>query len=98
MPSDWTEDTLTWNNDPQPLENVSQSWVPVMAGCTAPCAPRNWDVSSAVAKAYVAGGPISFALYSSDWAYHSGKYFSTSDLLSQNGVGRPTLTVVWGEP
>jgi hypothetical protein len=98
VPSGWTEDTLTWNNDPQPLENVSQAWVPVMPGCTWPCAPRNWDVSYAVAKAYAAGGPISFALYSSDRAYHSGKYFSTSDLLSQNGVGRPTLTVVWGEP
>jgi hypothetical protein len=98
VPSNWTADTLTWNNDPQPLENVSQAWVPVVGDCRAPCIPRNWDVSYAVAKAYAAGGAISFALQSTDWDYDSGKFFSTSDVESWNAVGRPTLTVVWGGP
>jgi hypothetical protein len=98
VPSAWTEATLTWNNDPQPMENVSQAWVPVAAGCNPPCIPRSWDVSYAVSKAYSAGGPISFALYSSDGAYDSGKFFSASDVEAWNEVGRPTLTVVWGEP
>jgi hypothetical protein len=98
VPSNWTEDTLTWNNDPQPQENVSQAWVPVAGNCVAPCFPRNWDVSYAVAKAYAAGGPISFALYSSDFEYDSGKFFATSDVEDWNAVGRPTLTVVWGKP
>jgi hypothetical protein len=102
VPSGWTEATLTWNNDPQPMENVSQAWVPVISQCLPEtgwsCMPRNWDVSYAVSKAYAAGGPISFALYSSDGAYHSGKFFTASDTADWDAAGRPALTVVWGEP
>lgn len=98
VPSGWDEATLGWNNDPQPMENVAQAWVPVAAGCVSPCFPRSWDVSYAVARAYAAGGSISFALYSSDGAYHSGKFFSASDTASWEAVARPTLTIVWAEP
>jgi hypothetical protein len=100
-PSSWTEAALTWNNDPQPIENVSQAWVPVLEHCLPQpgwsCMPRSWDVSAAVAKAYAAGEPISFALYSSDAPYHSGKFFTTSDSPDWDEEGRPALTVVWGD-
>jgi hypothetical protein len=99
VPPEWTESTLTWNNDPQPAENVSQAWVPVLGPCNPPCViPRSWDVSYAVANAYAAGRPISFAVYSSDGPAHSGKFFSTSEIENNNAQWRPTLTVVWGEP
>jgi hypothetical protein len=102
VPASWTESTLTWNNDPQPIENVSQAWVPVVTQCVpgggAVCMPRSWDVSYAVAKEYEDGGPISFALYSSDSAYHSGKFFTGSDVTDWAIAARPTLTVVWGVP
>jgi hypothetical protein len=98
VPSGWNEATVTWNNDPQPLENVSQAPVPVVTGCASPCVPRDWDVSGAVAKAFVAGGTISFAVYSTDSARHSGKFFTASDAEEWQAEGRPTLTIVWGEP
>jgi hypothetical protein len=98
VPANWTEDTLTWNNAPLPLENVAQAWVPVNPGCLPPCIPRNWDVSYAVAKALAQPGPISFAVYSSDAAYHSGKFFTASEQAPQDAIQHPTLTVVWGEP
>jgi hypothetical protein len=98
VPSTWSEATVTWNNAPLASENVSQAWVPVQQGCTSPCTPRDWDVSYAVSKASALGDSISFALYSSDSAYSSGKYFSASDTADWEAVARPTLTVVWGEP
>jgi hypothetical protein len=98
----WSETGLTWNNAPLATENVSQAWVPVLTECFSviswPCVPRHWDVSYAVAKAYGASGLISFALYSSDSAYHSGKLFTTSETGDWNAVGRPTLRVTWGTP
>ena len=56
------------------------------------------DSSYAVAKAYATGNSISFALYSSDGAYHSGKFFTTSDVGDWKVVGRSTLRVTWGSP
>jgi len=94
---DWQETTLTWNNAPLAVENVSRAWVDVVASCNWPCVARTWDVSRAVAQAYEAGTPLRLALYEADEAYHSGKYFTTSDEGEWNAVGRPTLTVVWGE-
>lgn len=94
---DWQEATITWNNAPLAVENVSRSWVDVVATCNWPCIPRSWDVSLAVAQAYAAGMPLRLALYEADEAYHSGKYFTTSDVGEWNAIGRPTLTIIWGE-
>jgi hypothetical protein len=43
------------------------------------------------------GGPLRLALYEADSAYHSGKYFVTSNTGDWNAVARPTLAVVWGQ-
>jgi hypothetical protein len=88
---------LTWNNAPLALENVSAAWVdPLDSFPGWPGVPREWDVSRAVGEAYAAGTSLRLALYEDDWAYHSGKYFVSSDAGDWNEVGRPTLTVTWG--
>jgi len=96
---DWDEDTLTWNNAPLAGENITGTWVdplPVLPGW--PGVPRQWDVSRAAAQAHAAGRPLRLAVYSADYAYHSGRYFTASDVDDWDEVGRPTLTVTWGEP
>jgi len=99
LASDWDEVTLTWNNAPLPLENVSSAWVyPISTFPGWPGVPRTWDVSRTVAEAYRLSQPIKLALYSSDSAYNSGKYFVSSDEPDWNEVARPTLEVIWGEP
>lgn len=90
----WDENTLTWNNSPLALENVASAWADVFP--ESPGEPREWDVSRAVAGAYAAGTPLRLALYESDWHYHSGKYFWTSDITDYEAQMRPTLTVTWG--
>jgi hypothetical protein len=95
--SDWTESSVTWNNAPLAKENISATWVyPVASSPPAPGIPYHWDVSRAVAEAYAAGTPLRLALYEADWAFHSGKYFHSSDVGPWNEEGRPTLTVAWG--
>jgi len=94
---DWDEATLTWNNAPLAAENVAAAWVdPVDSYAGTPGIPWQWDVSRAVAEAYAAGTPLRLALYEADSAYHSGKYFWSSDTDDWNKEGRPTLTVTWG--
>jgi len=100
---DWNETTLTWNNAPLAWENISQAWVTPIncdngTGYAWPCTPRTWDVSRAAAEAYALGKPLRLALYSSDSDYHSGKLFTSSETGDWNAEGRPTLTVVWGNP
>jgi len=96
---DWQESTLTWNNAPQALENVSRTWVnPVTSSPAWPGVPYSWDVSRAVSEAYASGEPLRLALYSADSEYHSGKYFVSSDTGDWNAQGRPTLTITWGQP
>jgi hypothetical protein len=93
---EWDEETLTWNNAPQALENVSQAEVPWMGTSGAPYGvPRTWDVLRAAAEAYAAGAPLRLALYSADAPQHTGKYFWSSDY----GVAesRPFLLISWGE-
>jgi uncharacterized repeat protein (TIGR01451 family) len=51
-----------------------------------------------VAEAYASGNPLGLALYESDWYYHSGKYFVSSDTGDWNQVARPTLRILWGDP
>ena len=91
---DWDESTLTWNNAPLAVENVALAWADVFPDW--PGEPRRWDVSGAVAEAYAAERPLRLSLYESDWAYHSGKYFHSSDTDDWNENRRPTLTVTWG--
>lgn len=95
---EWNEETLNWNNAPLPLENISQARVPpITVYPGAPGVPQNWDVTYAVQKAYAQSIPLRLALYSADVGYHTGKYFSSSDLQDFDPTGRPTLLVTWGE-
>jgi hypothetical protein len=91
----WAEQTITWNNAPLAVENYAVTSVPPLPSFPGwPGVPREWDVSRAVAHAYVTGQPLRLVLYSTDSSMHSGKYFYSSDA---DWEGRPTLTVVWGE-
>lgn len=95
----WDEGTITWNNAPAAVENVDTTRVsPIVDFPGWPGVPHTWDVSKSVAEAYAAGRPARLVLYSADGAYHSGKYFTSSDTEEWNAEGRPTLTIVWGEP
>jgi hypothetical protein len=96
----WNENTVTWNTAPLAAENVSQTWVDVIPspGLPWPGAARVWSLSNAVREAYLAGQSVlHLVIYEADGAYHSGKYFSSSDTGDWNAVGRPTLDVTLGE-
>lgn len=85
---------LTWNNAPLATENLGGTWVDPVDFFN-PGVPYQWDVSKAVATAYAQQAPLRLAFYSADGAYHSGKYFWSSD--ADESV-RPLLQVRWGEP
>jgi len=92
---DWTEDSLTWNNAPLAVENISGTWVsPMSVPLEWPGVPHHWDVSYAVAKAYAMSTPLRLALYSADGERHSGRYFTSSDIGDWDAEGRPTLRVL----
>jgi hypothetical protein len=98
---DWNPATLTWNNAPLAMENVSQSWVapippPGFSGW--PGEAYSWDVSLAAAQAYATNQPLRLAVYEADGAYHSGKYFTSSDAEDWDAQGRPTLVITYGTP
>lgn len=96
---DWEETALTWNNAPLAAENVSAAWVdPISSFPGWPGVAREWEITQATTEAYAAGEPLRLALYGADSAYHSGKYFVSSDTGDWNEEGRPTLTVVYGDP
>jgi hypothetical protein len=88
---DWNEATLTWNNAPLAVENISGTWVPPVIGA------YHWDVGKAVDQAYKSGWPLRLAVYSIDGERHSGKYFFSSDSNDWNGEIRPTLRIVYGK-
>jgi hypothetical protein len=94
---DWDENTITWNNAPLALENISGTWVQPR-DYTLPDPSYQWDVSRAVADAYLNGEPLRLALYSADGERHTGKYFWSSDTGDWNASARPTLVVTWGVP
>jgi hypothetical protein len=79
------------------MENVTGIWVQPR-NYDLPETPYHWDVSRAVAEAYLNGDPLRLALYSADGERHTGKYFWSSDSDEWNGSVRPTLKVVWGVP
>ncbi len=94
---DWDEATVTWNDAPLAQENVSAAWVePLESLPPLPGVPRRWNLSSATAQAHSAGIPLRLALYEADFAYHSGKYFYSSDQDEWNALGRPSLTITLG--
>jgi hypothetical protein len=94
----WSESSLTWNDAPLAGENFAGSWVnPLTSFPGWPGVPSTWDISQAVATAYAAGQPLRLVLYSADAAYHSGKYFSTSDVDDWDAAGRPAVVVNWGD-
>jgi hypothetical protein len=96
---DWSEDTITWNTAPLAMENIGGTWVDPLPGYGGdPGVARSWDVSRAVAEAYAAGDPLRLAVYSADGAYHSGRYFWSSDHDDWHPEARPSLTVEYGEP
>jgi hypothetical protein len=90
--TDWSENTLSWNNGPEPMENVSQTWVgPVtVAGVS-----RTWDVSRVVTRAYQGNKPLRVVFYSADAYGPHGKYFFSSHA---EPYLRPSLTIILGEP
>jgi len=91
---DWDENTITWNNAPWAVENIASTWAGVFP--TWPGEPRTWDVAGAVVDAYAAGTPVRLALYESDWNYHSGKYFVSSDADEWSKERRPALAITYG--
>jgi hypothetical protein len=96
---DWEEHTLTWNNAPRMLENISRAWVePVQELSDWRGLPRTWDISLALAQAYQVNQPLRLVLYSADAPMHTGKYFFSSKVDDYSAQSRPTLTVVWGDP
>ncbi|MBK8047636.1 MAG: DNRLRE domain-containing protein [Anaerolineales bacterium] len=91
----WAENSITWNNAPPVAETISGTWVkPVDFYAEFPGVPYTWDVTKAVATAKATNQPLRLALYSTDAAYHSGKYFWSADA---GEPARPRLDVVWGE-
>jgi hypothetical protein len=95
----WGEMTIHWNSAPLAQENVAATWInPITQSVPWPGNPYDWDATQAVAEAYAAGQPVSLAIYGSDTEQHSSKYLTSSETGDWNAAGRPTLTVVWGQP
>ncbi|MCC6752181.1 MAG: DNRLRE domain-containing protein [Deltaproteobacteria bacterium] len=95
--ADFIEGSVSWNNAPLALTNTGGATVGVLAAFPGwPGVARDLDVSWAAARAYERGEPLRLVLYSADDAYHSGKYFVSSDTGDWNAQGRPTLTVQMG--
>jgi len=96
--SNWSENTLNWNNAPILQENISQIWVePEEFFPGWPGVPYEWDITIALNNAIALDeDEISLVLYSADGAYHSGKYFSTSEVDDWNAEARPTLILDYG--
>ena len=95
----WNEKLITWNNAPDALQNIGGTWVQVLQDRPAwPGIKYEWDITRAVAEAHKMDSRLHLALYSADFDYHSGKYFSTSDAGDWNAEARPTLIIEWGDP
>ena len=95
----WDESAITWNSAPLAAENVGEAWVdPILSMLPWPGAARTWNITWAVSQAYESGQPVlRLVLYEADAAYHSGKYFTSSDTGDWNEIGRPTLQVTLGD-
>lgn len=94
---DWDPAKLSWNNAPQPVENLSQAWVGSIDMPELGIA-RTWDVSQAATRAYAAGAPLRVVLYSADFYGPHGKYFFSSTSTDYGGEWRPSLEITLGIP
>lgn len=96
----FNETTLSWNNAPAAVENVSQTWVNPLPDEDPdwPGVEITWDLSYALSQVYPGSDFLHLVLYSADAPLHSGKYFSSSDMGEWNIAARPALVVEWGEP
>jgi hypothetical protein len=84
----WEEDTVAWNTGPLAQENLPGTWVQTaISAPTWPYDAYTWDVSKAVGAAYVAGEPVTLALYSADTDFHSSKYLTSSEAGDWNAAG-----------
>jgi hypothetical protein len=92
----WDEATISWNNAPAPIENVSQAWVGSITMAELG-APRVWDITRVVKRVYHTGGPLYLVLYSADYYGPHGKYFFSSDSNDYDGNFRPQLDIILGE-
>ena len=91
---DWNPATLSLNNAPLVKENISSTMVDIRTGQLVwPGKAASWDVSKALVDAYASGQPLRLVFYSSDSAYHTGKYFTSSYVGDWDATGRPTLQV-----
>ena len=97
--TDFIETSVTWNNAPHLLENISYTLVdPITAFPGWPGVAYNFDATSAVSRAYKSGSSLTLVLYDPDTDYHSGKYFTTSDAGEWDAAGRPALEITYGDP
>jgi hypothetical protein len=95
----WTETGITWNNAPLAQENLDVVQItPLSSQPDWPGIPYTWDATEAVAAAYTAGQPVNLAIYDSADQRNTSKYFTSSETGDWNVAGRPTLTVIWGQP
>ena len=94
---DWDPNSLSWNNAPQPFENLSRAWVGSIEMPDVGIA-RTWDVSLVADRAYAAGTPLRLALYSADFYGPHGKYFFSSSSTDWDGLWRPSLEITIGDP
>lgn len=96
----WEENTISWNNAPEVWENVASKQVdPLPEYPGWPGVRHDWDLTYAVQQAVLAGqDTISLALYSADGAYHSGKYFRTSEVSDSDIAARPALSIRYTNP
>jgi hypothetical protein len=98
----WTAANITWNEAPLAVENLSGFWGDRtgMSETGWDNLPEwTWDVSRAVARA-AGDDAVSFALYSADSEYHTGKMFvQSSDFPDWGDPGqRPTLEITFADP
>lgn len=98
----WTQDNLSWNDAPIALENLAGCWGDrtgnMETGWNA-LPLWEWDVTRAFAQAS-SQSEVSFALYSADSEYHTGKQFVTgADFPDWGDPGqRPSLEITYADP
>ncbi len=89
------EETVSWNSTPGVAETGPVVLVQPMSGPVVwPGVAWQWDVSRLLASAYTQGkNSLDLVWYSADAAYHTGKYFTSSETGDWNVAGRPALLV-----